>query len=84
MLTTDLSKLSSMNSTAKHDNVSIDVLQQCCTQQKEQIIQLEQQNAELTAKVQWFEEQFRLNGLIPASVSCTAKRYVAYINNIKI
>jgi transposase len=50
-----------MNLTAKHDNVSIDVLQQCCTQQKEQIIQLEQQVVELTAKVQWFEEQFRLN-----------------------
>jgi hypothetical protein len=50
-----------MDPAPNHVNLSIDTLQKYCTHQKEQIIQLEQQNAELNAKVRWFEEQFRLN-----------------------
>jgi transposase len=50
-----------MDPTPNHVNLSIDTLQKYCTHQKKQIIQLEQQNAELTAKVRWFKEQFRVN-----------------------
>jgi transposase len=50
-----------MNLTANHANLNIDDLQKCCTQQKDLIFRLEQQVVELTAKLQWFEEQFRLN-----------------------
>lgn len=43
-----------MKSTVNNVNLNIDTLQKHC-------VELEQQVAELTAKVQWFEEQFRLN-----------------------
>jgi transposase len=43
-----------MKSSVNHVSSNTEDLQKYCTQ-------LEQQNAELAAKVQWFEEQFRLN-----------------------
>ena len=54
-------ELVSMNSLANHSHLNIDELQKRCAQLEEQNFQLEHRVCELTAKVQWFEEQFRLN-----------------------
>ncbi|MGI6286759.1 hypothetical protein SEF58_13280, partial [Neomoorella humiferrea] len=41
--------------------MTIEELQERCVQLEKLCMQLEQQNAELTAKLNWFMEQFRLS-----------------------
>jgi transposase len=50
-----------MNSTSNAASITIEELQERCVQLERQNGQLGQQNAELTAKLNWFIEQFRLS-----------------------
>ncbi|GEA16861.1 hypothetical protein E308F_31070 [Moorella sp. E308F] len=50
-----------MNTSQSITAMTIEELQERCVQLEKLCMQLEQQNAELTAKLNWFMEQFRLS-----------------------